>query len=151
MKIEFINPDENFPLIWDIKNRVYKNFGIPIDSQLLYNGSGIQVTDTVAFSNCQEMLQPFRLKTATARVKLIISVFSVSSKKTPLSSKSSSSSLCLETYGSSSVFNLYKHIERTFSISSKNLVFYFLNKQMDPTKSLVEYGIYDDKEDIYRI
>lgn len=62
INIEFIDPDKNYPLIWDIKNMVFKKFGISIDSQLLYNGSGLQVADMTPFIDCKEMKQPFRLK-----------------------------------------------------------------------------------------
>ncbi|CAI2365047.1 unnamed protein product [Moneuplotes crassus] len=153
LKIEFINPDDNFPLIWDIKERVFLNFSIPVDSQLIYNGSGIQVTDTTPFNKCKEMLQPFRLKIATATVKLLVSVFSVkldglenSKHKTP-----TCSSLRISTYGSSSVYNLCKIIEKKFGLKEKNLVLYFLNKQLCRSKSLVEHGIYEEREEAYRI
>ena len=92
------------------------------------------------------MVQPFRLKIATSKVKLLVSVYTVGGKQ-----KNERETICVDAYESTSVYNLGKVIEKRFKVKAKNIIFYYMKTQMKIEKSLGEYGIYAEKEEYYKI
>ena len=119
IEIELINPDKNYPLIWDIKEMIYSRFNIPIDVQMMYNGDGVLLNDLSSFKEWEDMKQPFRLNFSKSKVLLLWSICSLSD-----SGGESKDSIFVETYETWSVYNLSKIIFQRTKIDASNMVFY---------------------------
>lgn len=61
-------------------------------------------------------------------------------------SDSNRDNLLIETFETSSVYNLSKTIQERTKIDPKNMVIYYSRKLMVPQKALAEYGIYKDED-----
>lgn len=103
---------------------------------MLYNGNGIVMNDTKPFEECVTMRQPFRLNFSTSKVVILVTICRVD--KTDASTKDS---IVLETYETSSVYNLSKLVEAQSAVKSTNMVIYYSRKIMKVDRSLSHYGI----------
>ena len=93
--------------------------------------------DVVAFQDVKDVRQPFRLNFSTSKVVILVSVCPISKD-----SNSTKENIFIETYETSSVYNLAKSIHARSGIKFENIILYHSRKVMKLDKTLSQYGIH---------